>query len=80
MLHRAETGSRITAPSLATIPKGSESIHLDMTHQPGDSLSITPCLAVRQGLDEEKMPTFTWPIEDKPCFTVSISTLPDLLE
>src|SRR5271165_2048716 len=33
MLRRAETGSRITAPSLVMIPKGSESIHPVMAYQ-----------------------------------------------
>jgi len=78
MLRWAETGSRITAPSLAMIPEKSESTHLVVA--PGDSPHITPWLAVRQGLDGEETPTFTWPIEDKPCSTVSIWTLPDLLD
>jgi len=80
MLRRAEDGSRITAPSVAVTPKGSESTHLVMPQQPGDSPGITPWLAVRQGLDGEETPTFTWPIQEKPCFTVSISNLPDLLD
>jgi hypothetical protein len=51
-----------------------------MAHQPGHSLSITPWLAVRQGVAGEETPTFTWPIQEKPCFAVSTSTLPDLLD
>jgi hypothetical protein len=47
---------------------------------PDDSATIAPWLEARRALDEAKVPTFTWPLEEKSPMRVSISIPSDLLD
>jgi hypothetical protein len=70
--------SKITGPPVVGVPEKKEPVLVVTGQRWGNLPSSTPWLEIRRGLDEA--PTFTWPIQEKPPMTVSLSIPSDLFD
>jgi hypothetical protein len=77
---RPGLGVKITAPTFVANAEGNDSAHEATPQQPGHSPGTISWLKARQDPDGAEIPTFIWPIREKPPLMVSTSLRSDLLD